>query len=1011
MAIELARLRRRGRTAAVSVRFEAEFSFGHSLGIVSRELALSLLGRSDLLLRLLDCGPADGSTAEDGKAQMLKGVVDLDPEEEVDVHIRHHWPPNFEPPRSGRWVVCQPWEYGSLPVSWVEAFRDHVDDVWCNSRFVRDAYLRAGFDPERLAMIPLGVDPEVFRPDARPMGLDCGARFKFLYVGGTVHRKGADLLLDAYLRTFSRNDDVAFVVKDMGTRTFYQNQTMGERFLAAAADPTRPEVVYVDAHLPESDLAGLYTACDALVAPYRGEGFLLPALEAMACGRHVIVTAGGATDDYVDGSCGTRIPSRRVETGDTMSDGSKCVAPMFLLEADIHELGRAMRWAYENPEKGRQLGAAAAQRARIDWTWERAADRVVARLRELAHRPIRRFSGGHAVRKETAKPDATAAEDPQPEDPGRLRALELALIRGDLGFSREYLEDLASRESVQPGARAVLLLAEKALASEKGFALKGVPEDRRQPLLERVRGALGRVAGAGALDGSVGRPKVSLTMIVRDEEKNIADCIECVRDLVDEMVVVDTGSRDRTKTIASGLGAKVFDFPWVDSFARARNEALWRASGDWVFWLDADDRVDANNRSRLKEVLGSLPRGRIIGYSMKVECVAQRGASPTVVDHVRVFPRHSALRWEYRVHENILPAINRLGGEVRWTDVTIHHLGYLDEGIRERKRLRDQMLLAKNLEECPEDPFLHFNLGHSLIDGGDLDRAAEHLRESIARSEPHYSQVKKAYALLAQVERNRGRLDAALEVLAEGRTHYPANAELLFFSGVYLHEKGRHKDAADCFEGILKTKAWPQEFGSFDVGILSHKSSHRLAMVYCDLGRRAEAEAMLTELRRTNPDYLPAVLDLARLRVAVGKGQEARALLADLRGCGLYVEALALEGRVLLGEGQFEEALAAFEKTLELEPRHEEAYSGLVEASSKLGRKEKVEEVLRKRVLANPRSAAAEYDLARFLLHSARQGEALAELERALALAPRHGPSAELKARILREDRAGDQSE
>src|SRR5262249_4480308 len=85
------------------------------------------------------------------------------------------------------------------------------------------------------------------------------------------------------------------------------------------------------------------------------------------------------------------------------------------------------------------------------------------------------------------------------------------------------------------------------------------------------------------------RPRVSLCMIVRNEEANIADCLETVRNIVDEIVIVDTGSTDATKSIAERFGARLFDFPWIDSFAAARNESLRHARCEWIFWMDADD--------------------------------------------------------------------------------------------------------------------------------------------------------------------------------------------------------------------------------------------------------------------------------------------------------------------------------------------------------------------------------------------------------------------------------------
>src|SRR5581483_8644381 len=83
-----------------------------------------------------------------------------------------------------------------------------------------------------------------------------------------------------------------------------------------------------------------------------------------------------------------------------------------------------------------------------------------------------------------------------------------------------------------------------------------------------------------------GRPRVSLTMIVKDEEANLPACLQSVADLVDEVIVVDTGSTDATVAVAQRLGARVHHFPWVDSFAAARNESLQHATGEWVLWLD-----------------------------------------------------------------------------------------------------------------------------------------------------------------------------------------------------------------------------------------------------------------------------------------------------------------------------------------------------------------------------------------------------------------------------------------
>src|SRR5262249_19217829 len=99
------------------------------------------------------------------------------------------------------------------------------------------------------------------------------------------------------------------------------------------------------------------------------------------------------------------------------------------------------------------------------------------------------------------------------------------------------------------------------------------------------------------------RPQVSLCLIVKDEEAHLGRCLRSVADLVDELIVVDTGSADRTREVAAACGAQVHDFAWADSFAAARNESLRHARGRWILWLDGDEYLDAENRARLRAVL------------------------------------------------------------------------------------------------------------------------------------------------------------------------------------------------------------------------------------------------------------------------------------------------------------------------------------------------------------------------------------------------------------------------
>src|SRR5262245_15178936 len=168
------------------------------------------------------------------------------------------------------------------------------------------------------------------------------------------------------------------------------------------------------------------------------------------------------------------------------------------------------------------------------------------------------------------------------------------------------------------------------------------------------------------------KPTVSLCMIVKNEEANLADCLGSVADLVDEIIVVDTGSTDATKEIAVRQGAQVFDFPWVDSFAAARNESLRHASKEWFFWLDADDRIEGANRDKLAKLFRGLS-GKYAAYKMLCDTFAPGVQASS--SHVRLFRKDSGGICKYRVHE-IFDWPGRRPPQIIETDIAIRHLGY-----------------------------------------------------------------------------------------------------------------------------------------------------------------------------------------------------------------------------------------------------------------------------------------------------------------------------------------------
>ncbi|MEW6447591.1 MAG: glycosyltransferase [Bacillota bacterium] len=362
--------------------WEGSFFVYHSLALVNRELVLELLHDERFDIGIKPYEPDQFDQTADPRFALLAARFDWRPAR-VDFTVRHRWPPLFAP-AEGRLIWIQPWEYGSLPVEWARfAATDQVAEIWVPSSFVRDCYVQSGVDPGKVFVVPNGVNTAVFNLQVTPLALPTLKSFKFLFVGGTIPRKGPDVLLEAYLRAFSAKDDVCLVVKDFGTDSFYRGQGIGPEIEKLRQQKDAPEVLYLNNSFREAEMAGLYRACDCLVHPYRGEGFGLPVAEAMACGLPVIVTNYGACLDFCHPGNALLIDAKVVPATEKRAGSFETVGYPYWAEPDAEHLAHLMRSVYENPVEAQAIGLRAAADIQQKLTWEAAAAKAGARLREL----------------------------------------------------------------------------------------------------------------------------------------------------------------------------------------------------------------------------------------------------------------------------------------------------------------------------------------------------------------------------------------------------------------------------------------------------------------------------------------------------------------------------------------------------------------------------------------------------------------------------------------------------
>jgi glycosyltransferase involved in cell wall biosynthesis len=363
----------------------------HSLAHVNRQLCLGLLRGGQVDLSLVPYEPDQFDGAADPAFRPLAACVGRALPGPVAVQVRHQWPPQFQPPAQGAWVMIQPWEFGGIPAEWIAPMRDQVDEIWVPSAWLKDCYVRSGIPAAQVVVVPNGVDGQVFRPDGARFPLATRRTCRFLFLGGTIHRKGFDLLLETYVRTFRAGEDVCLVIKEQGGGVYGTPGLPAQLARLRAEDPQAPEIEYRTDDLSEAELASLYRACDVLVLPYRGEGFGLPIAEAMASGLPVLVTGRGGAQDFARAPWAYLLPSTPVGIP---SPGPFTPGPagFWMEEPDAEALAGFLRRAYADPEERRRMGALGRAQALAELGWDRPVALVQARLGELAGRTPRRFT-------------------------------------------------------------------------------------------------------------------------------------------------------------------------------------------------------------------------------------------------------------------------------------------------------------------------------------------------------------------------------------------------------------------------------------------------------------------------------------------------------------------------------------------------------------------------------------------------------------------------------------------
>lgn len=419
------------------------------------------------------------------------------------------------------------------------------------------------------------------------------------------------------------------------------------------------------------------------------------------------------------------------------------------------------------------------------------------------------------------------------------------------------------------------------------------------------------------------RPSLSLCMIVRNEAQNLEACLSPLRSWLDEIVLVDTGSSDDTREVGKALGATVSEFPWNDDFSAARNESIRQAHGDYILWLDADDRVDRTEVEKLQALKETLPPGKTHAYYLTINNQSAVDGE-TLFRQLRIFPNVPGARFQGRIHEQVYYSLKTKGIAFRNAEIVIRHMGYHDASSVVRKSERNLRILMKELEVDPENPILHYHAARTLSGMGRHEEAIFHMKK--VTDDPRIQREEKRFflesaLLLGKYYVEAKRFEEAASLFGLLRRLFPHHSLVHFGLGESLFLRGDFEGAQKAFEASL---AQPLEVSLFPVNLqrLKYYQRYLLGRSYLETGQGKKAKALLLESLDQYSDHHKSLQCLGHLCLQEGRLEEAISFYERALQAGAATpENLATLGVLYKKLGRWDEAEKVFLRLSDLAPQ------------------------------------------------------------------------------------------
>lgn len=345
---------------------------------------------------------------------------------------------------------------------------------------------------------------------------------------------------------------------------------------------------------------------------------------------------------------------------------------------------------------------------------------------------------------------------------------------------------------------------------------------------------------------------LTVSMIVKNEERFLPECLASIKDIADEIIVVDTGSTDRTVEIAKSFGVRLIEIEWPDDFAKARNVGLDAVRTPWVLVLDADEELI---RDDLPALTAAIKTPIADAYNVRIVSVMDRAQDISESYVLRLFRSSPKVRFEGKVHEQVFQSLKRHDMTIGSLNLRLLHKGYLNAVVEGRsKNERNRVLLEKQLREEPNDGYMLWQLAQTLMAEGKFPEALSAIRKALRNIPVHYPIWILAQTTYAKALHAHGEPKRAIKALEEGQQAHPAYTDFYYLEGLFRMNLGQWPQAEQAFRKCLDIGE-AAGFLMTDTGVGGFKSLLKLSQVLVQQNRHKEALAYLLMAIKNNPPF------------------------------------------------------------------------------------------------------------------------------------------------------------